>query len=128
MSPSINLWLDKIKPWLGPINFCLVALIAFGLGRFSRLEEAREPVRIENLATPSVVPVKVGATNHTNTASAQTPSQAGQFVGSKNGNKYHYPWCAGAQRIKEENKIWFASTEEATAKGYTPATNCPGLQ
>ncbi|MEK7585260.1 MAG: hypothetical protein AAB455_02005 [Patescibacteria group bacterium] len=107
------------------MNFCLVALIAFGLGRLSRLEEAREPVRIENVATPALVSSKI--TTSTTSISAQTSSQAGQFVGSKNGTKYHYPWCSGAQRIKEENKVWFASKEEAATKGYTPASNCPGL-
>jgi hypothetical protein len=29
--------------------------------------------------------------------------------------------------MKEENKIWFASKEEAKKKGYHPAGNCPGL-
>ena len=40
----------------------------------------------------------------------------------------YYPWCAGAKQISEKNKITFASTEEARAKGYTPAANCKGLK
>ena len=48
-------------------------------------------------------------------------------VVSKNGSKYHYPWCSGAQRIKEENKIIFENKEEAEKSGYEPASNCPGL-
>ncbi|MFH1608762.1 MAG: hypothetical protein ABH951_01935, partial [Patescibacteria group bacterium] len=51
----------------------------------------------------------------------------GLLVGSKNGTKYHYPWCSGALRIKEENKVWFNSMEEARQAGYTPAANCKGL-
>jgi len=49
------------------------------------------------------------------------------YVVSKNGARYHYPWCSGAQSIKEENKIWFDTKEEAEAAGYTPAANCKGL-
>jgi len=49
------------------------------------------------------------------------------FVASKNGTKYHYPWCPGAQSIKEENKIWFSTKEEAEKAGYQPASNCKGL-
>lgn len=49
------------------------------------------------------------------------------FVASKNGTKYYLPSCGGAGRIKEENKVWFASKADAEASGYTPAANCPGL-
>ena len=49
------------------------------------------------------------------------------YVASKSGTKYHLPWCSGARRIKEENKVWFATKEEAEAAGYTPAANCKGL-
>lgn len=51
----------------------------------------------------------------------------GQYVASKKGSKYHLPWCAGAKSILEENKIWFASKEEAEKAGYTPAGNCKGI-
>jgi hypothetical protein len=50
-----------------------------------------------------------------------------RYVASKTGTKYHLPWCSGARRIKEENKVWFATKEEAEAAGYTPASNCKGL-
>lgn len=48
----------------------------------------------------------------------------GSVVGSKNGSKYHLPRCSGANAIKEENKIWFASESAAQAAGYTRAGNC----
>lgn len=51
----------------------------------------------------------------------------GEYVASKGGTKYYLPSCAGAARLSEENKIWFASAEAAIAAGYTPASNCPGL-
>jgi methylphosphotriester-DNA--protein-cysteine methyltransferase len=53
---------------------------------------------------------------------------SGSYVASKNGTKYHYPWCSGAKRIKDENKVWFDTVEQARAAGYTPAANCPGLE
>lgn len=51
----------------------------------------------------------------------------GKYVASKNGTKYYLPTCSGAKRIKEENKVWFATVEEAQAAGLGPAANCPGL-
>lgn len=57
--------------------------------------------------------------------SAGRPAPApGSVVGSKNGSKYHLPRCSGANAIKEENKIWFASEAAAEAAGYTRAGNC----
>lgn len=49
------------------------------------------------------------------------------FVASKNGSKYHLPWCPGTSQIKEENELRFTSKEAAEAAGYTPAANCPGI-
>lgn len=58
---------------------------------------------------------------------AAAPAGGGQLVASKTGTKYYLPWCGSARRIKEENKIWFASKAEAEAAGYEPAKNCKGL-
>ncbi len=59
-------------------------------------------------------------------ASAAVPVEGG-YVASKNGTKYHLPWCGGAKRILEQNKVWFATKQEAVAAGYAPAANCPGI-
>lgn len=137
-----------------PATLILVAIISFALGRVSGLEEGREPVRIINSsqnnplnprpnATGGQAPYIKGETEtsqspgEVNGASVQTdsgqaqPSQnatAGTVVASKNGTKYHYPWCAGAKQISEKNKITFESIEAARAKGYSPASNCQGLK
>lgn len=49
-----------------------------------------------------------------------------RVVASKNSStkKYHFTWCSGAKRIKEENKIWFANETLAQQAGYTLADNC----
>jgi len=47
-----------------------------------------------------------------------------EFWGSKNSNKYHYPECKWAQKIKPENLIKFKSPEEAFKAGYVPCKVC----
>ena len=132
----------------------LIAIVSFCLGRISKIGEAREPVRIINSSqtntnNPLNPPYINGETeqqtrsissgsenNLQNTAAAAvgaasapaSASQSGEVVASKNGTKYHYPWCAGAKQISDKNKITFNSIEEARAAGYTPATNCKGLK
>lgn len=55
-----------------------------------------------------------------------TAMTTGQFVASRSGTKYYSPGCAGADRISEANKVWFASAADAANAGYAPAANCSG--
>ncbi|MBU3925743.1 hypothetical protein KJ763_01050 [Patescibacteria group bacterium] len=108
----------------------LVALISFGLGRLSKLQENKAPISIENMVgnTGLLDSNKPVLSPETAQNEAFLSNDEGLLVGSKNGTKYHYPWCSGALRIKEENKVWFNSVEEARQAGYTPAANCKGLK
>ena len=54
------------------------------------------------------------------TDSANLQNKTGAFVASKNSKIYHLPDCSYAQRIKDENKIWFKSAKEAGEEGYSP--------
>jgi hypothetical protein len=109
-----------------PVVIILVAIVAFCLGRVSGLEEKREPVRVTTSPGTSVSPSpKLGeGTNLTNAVQ----NSASVVVASKNGTKYHYPWCAGAKQISPQNLITFDSIAAARAAGLTPATNCKGLK
>lgn len=49
----------------------------------------------------------------------------GNFVASINGKAYYPKGCKSANVIKEENRIWFESAEDAEADGYNRAKNCP---
>lgn len=97
----------------------LVGVGGFGLGRLSFIddEQRKTPISIEYA---DMEPAAAGE-------SAAAAWASGAYVASKNSDKYHLPWCSGAVRISEENKIWFASKEEAEAAGYTPAGNCKGI-
>ena len=121
----------------------LVGFGSFGLGRLSRLEEAKLPIRLEGAAS-GMTADSAAAFSSVAAEGAPPPAQAtgavprqndlvglesgGKLVASKSGAKYHFPWCSGAQRISEANKIWFNSVEEARKAGYTPASNCKGLK
>ena len=62
-------------------------------------------------------------------ATAAIAHAATTYVGSKNSNKYHYPTCRSAQRIKPGNLVTFSSAKEARDAGYVPCKICrPPLQ
>jgi len=47
-----------------------------------------------------------------------------KYVGSVKSNKYHYPTCRGALKIKPENLVTFKTAKEAVEAGYVPCTVC----
>ncbi len=46
------------------------------------------------------------------------------FVASESGTVYYYKKCSGYKRIKEENRVWFNTKEDAEVAGYRIAKNC----
>jgi hypothetical protein len=113
-----------------PVIIILVSIIAFSLGRISGLQNKKPPVRVisESSGPARLDGVSGGEVKGVSTTTSTSATTTGAVVASKNGTKYHYPWCAGAKQISEKNLITFNSIEEARAKGYTPASNCKGLK
>lgn len=48
----------------------------------------------------------------------------GSYVGSVNSDKFHYPSCSYANRIKSSNIITFSSRDDALSSGYSPCKSC----
>ena len=103
----------------------LVGIASFGLGKLSSFEKKKIPISILN--TQDSMYASVLESTQTK-QKENTTEEKGVVVASKTGTKYYYPWCSGTSKIKEENKIWFNSIEEAKARGLTPASGCIGLK
>lgn len=101
--------------------FCvaLMSFISFNLGKLNALKKTPVTITGEKADVYS-------ASNQTGGIKTnQKPALIDKrVVASKNSDKYHFTWCSGAKRIKEENKIWFANEATAQAAGYTKAVNC----
>jgi len=50
--------------------------------------------------------------------------QEAMYMGSTTSDKYHNLDCRYAQKIKPENRIYFADVEDARQKGYVPCKVC----
>ena len=106
----------------------VVGVVSFGLGRLDRpAADVAVPFGSMRPTVPLPKSPVVESMEQGDESGQKTVTAPGSYVASKNSNKYHLPWCAGAARITEENKIWFSSKEEAEAAGYTPAGNCKGI-
>lgn len=104
----------------------IVAASAFYLGYVARAESRPEPLVVisvpkeaymDSLALSEPVPKAAGQ--------GTAPHVTGMpYVASKNGTKYYPAACAGAKRIKEENKIGFTTEAAAIGAGLALAAGC----
>jgi hypothetical protein len=124
----------KVREALLLAAVALLGVTAFGLGRLSATEQGKEPVALCEHVTPLAVqqaPLPAVSETAAVASAVNAPTtgtkNTGKYVASKNGATYNFPWCSGAARIKEENKVWFDTKEAAVAAGYRPAANCKGL-
>ena len=98
--PKTNFWLIATVS-LGTVF--IVGAISFALGFFGAF-------CISPLYTPTA-------------CTSQTTDL--KIKGNKNSKIYHLPECQNYDDIAERNIVWFRTHEEAKAKGYRMAKNCP---
>src|SRR3989344_1215374 len=136
-------YLTRIKAWAGEYRgdiavgllVFFISMASFGLGRLSVLLDKHPPIQISNPADSSqnasttVIPGDLRASSGVlpDSSLSGAASASGSYVASKNGSAYHLTTCPGAKQIKESNKVYFYTKEEAESAGYRPAGNCPGL-
>ena len=46
------------------------------------------------------------------------------YVGNRNSRKFHYDGCSSVRQMKESNKVYIGSREEAIRHGYVPCQRC----
>lgn len=139
---KVNRWLEVNQKDLFLASIIiLISIISFGLGRLSVIWPEKRPITIttNNPTGPSPRALGQQPTTHNNdeiqknlnsspnNSNPPANNAKGKYVASKNSTFYHFPWCPGALKIKEENKIWFQTKEEAENRGYKPAGNCEEL-
>jgi hypothetical protein len=135
---SIHTLLEKIKGWAGERRptliyigiLTLVAVFSFYLGYIARMETrpiplvAQKPLQDRPSVLKETQVAKVGDNTSLSTSAAPKDTTSGSFVASKNGTKYYPVACSSAKRIKDANKVFFQTADEAHAEGYTLASGC----
>jgi hypothetical protein len=128
---SIQEVAGKFKAFFSNTEYLLTILIiavsftSFWLGRLSMSAASPYGQSLSEIAASAAVSASVESNATSSAKTGESPE--GGYVASKNGTKYHLPWCSGAKQISEQNKIFFATKEEAETAGYTPASNCKGI-
>jgi hypothetical protein len=98
-----------------------VGISSFALGRMSN-NSYNQDNNMAAVGTKSLTPMNDEL--NSNMTITQTQFAEKRYVASKNGKMYYNIDCSGVKRIKEENRIWFNSKEDAEKSGYTLSSLC----
>ena len=118
---------DKGKDILVVIIVVLVGLGSFELGRLSN-ESASAGIKIEyptGMENSASVINSTTSTVYKKISTAQNSNNiSGNYFASKIGHKYYSVGCTGGTTIKDTNKVWFNTEEEAQKAGYGLSSSC----
>jgi len=103
----------------------LVGLGSFELGRLSK-EANREGIKIEypNQNQTETANVVSAVTDVGRLVSGRPTSAEKTFFASSRGSKYYSISCSAGKTIKQENRVYFTTGEEAEVAGYTLSSSC----
>lgn len=120
---------EKGKDTLIILIVILVGLGSFELGRLSK-ENNSEGLKIEYTGTN--MPQSLGnqpaspisASTNTKGLDSQNSTSEKNYFASSRGSKYYSVGCSAGKTIKQENRVYFSTGEEAEASGYTLSSSC----
>lgn len=114
---------EKGKDVLTVIIVILVGLFSFQLGRLSK-ENNENQIKIEypNQTASAIIGYEEKQTKEIKSVVSSAVQK--NFFASNRGEKYYSVGCSAGKTIKEENRIYFNTEEEAERAGYTKSTNC----
>ncbi len=114
---------DTGKDILVSIIVILVGTGSFGLGRLSK-NSFNPGIKIEYENQPASA--VIGATGEipSNSSIYTSPQNGKNFFASNRGRKYYSVGCPGGETIKQENRIYFVTAEEAKQAGYELSSSC----
>ena len=117
---------DKGKDIMIVFIVILVGLGCFELGRLSK-NTPEEGIKIQNIGVGDEMgksTVESLKSVKTNILEINQTLNRKIFFASSKGNKYYLLGCAAGKTIKQENRIWFATREEAERAGYGLSSSC----
>lgn len=121
---------DKGKDILTVLIVILVGLGSFELGRLSK-EGANSGIQIEYMdpssfksASQSGAVIK-SIDDYASQPVFSTPTNSDKnYFASSRGSKYYPAGCSAGKSLKEENRIYFATGDEAEQAGYELSSSC----
>ncbi|KKR70316.1 MAG: hypothetical protein UU13_C0008G0012 [Candidatus Nomurabacteria bacterium GW2011_GWB1_40_7] len=114
---------EKGKDILTVVIVILVGLGSFELGRLSKENSSSGIKILSDNTVPSLENSNI-LQNDVISTTANSNSINKTFFASNRGSKYYPISCSAGKTIKQENRVWFATGEEAERAGYELSSAC----
>ena len=133
IKPKITNWIEseKGKDILVVLIVILVGVGSFELGRLSKSNQSggikieyTDPSVLESLGGTSETANAIDALNSAPPVQNKIQNTQGGYFASSRGTKYYPADCSAGQSIKESNKVWFGTLDEAERAGYELSSSC----
>ncbi len=104
------------------ISFLLIGIISYRIGLNQQTSNLASNISI-------VYPNESAIINEEKESSEKPPANeptipSKSIIASKSGKVYYTAGCSGSNRIKDENKVYFQTEEEAQSLGLTLSKTC----
>ena len=90
-----------------------IKILSAQAGEYPDQNSTQEANIISSVTSPKKIPITANSTSTGKT-----------FFASNRGEKYYSIGCSGGKTIKQENRVYFATREEAEKAGYTLSSLC----
>jgi len=123
---NVTNWIESEqgKDILTVIIVILVGLGSFELGRLSKGNDS-SGIRVEYPSENIIQGEKIISTINPQTNMTATVNFLGKkFFASSRGTKYYSIGCSAGKTIKQENRVYFMTKEEAEGAGYELSNSC----
>ncbi|MFA6520273.1 MAG: Ada metal-binding domain-containing protein [Candidatus Paceibacterota bacterium] len=116
---------EKGKDILIVLIVILVGLGSFELGRLSKQNDT-SGLKIEytDQYGKAISNQSANIISSVPSTENQTSGIDKSFFASSRGSKYYSLGCSAGKTIKQENRVYFATAEQAEQAGYTLSTSC----
>jgi hypothetical protein len=122
---------NKGKDILIILIIILVGLGSFGLGRLSKNDQnSGLKVEYDGQEANAINSIDLNNLSNLSSNSDLIPqnkkliSGSGNFFASSRGSKYYSTSCSAGKTIKQENRVYFITAEEAEKAGYELSSSC----
>lgn len=125
---------EKGKDLLIVVIVILVGLGSFELGRLSKTNTSsgikieypnnQDFKQIGNQTASTILSKNSSLGTNTKTSQTTSNSTGKNFFASSRGSKYYSIGCSAGKSLKLENRIYFATKEEAERAGYELSSSC----
>lgn len=117
-----NFFVNNTSSILYLISFLLIGIISYRIGSNQKLNNLEANISIIYPNESAII--KETSESKDNNDVISNISSSKSIIASKSGKVYYTADCSGSNRIKDENKVYFQTKEEAQSVGLTLSKTC----